>query len=708
MLSDAIPVVAGGGCNQGMSHVARWQNLILPACIIASLLVLIVPLPAGLLDLLLAANIALAVIVLLTTLAVKTPLEFSVFPSLLLVTTLARLVLNVASTRLILTEAPGGQLDAAGQVIRAFGEFVTGNNPVVGLVVFSIIVVIQFVVITKGAGRISEVAARFTLDGMPGRQMAIDADLNAGLIDNHQAQRLRQEILEQADFYGAMDGASKFVRGDAVAGLVITLINIVGGLFVGVVQGGLSPGAAAGLFTKLTIGDGLVAQVPALLISVAAGLLVTRSSQSVDLPREFLHQLFSRPQVLAVSAGFLGLLVLTRLPAIPLLTIGIGCAGLAFLLQRAAANPPPPEKAEPAADEVPKTVEKRIEDYLAVDPLELEIGVGLIRLADPKRGGDLLQQITEIRRRLASELGVVLPKVRIRDNLRLERRHYRIKVMGNPVAEGCVRPDKLLALFSGEPAPDVNGEPACDPASGRSGVWIDAEQGEQAHQQRATIVEPAAAIAQHLGQVVRGHAADLLTRDLAKHLIDELRKTAPAVVDELIPNVMKLGEVQQVLQRLLREDVPIRPLEPILEALGDHAVQSRDPLLLTELVRRRLARTLSSRYRDAQRRLRVLTLDPALEDRVLAGLQHGEHGVTVRLSPRTVQTLCDRIERELEPLQRGGHPPVLLVSSEVRAGLRQLTATRLPALVILSYEEIAPDTIVESIRTVRETVAVAA
>jgi len=691
-----------------MSHVARWQNLILPAGIITSLLVLIVPLPAGLLDLLLAANIALAVIVLLTTLAVKTPLEFSIFPSLLLVATLGRLVLNVASTRLILTAAPTGQLDAAGKVIRAFGEFVTGNHTVVGLVIFSIIVVIQFVVITKGAGRISEVAARFALDGMPGRQMAIDADLNAGLIDNREAQRRRQEILAHADFYGAMDGASKFVRGDAVAGLVITLINIVGGLFVGVIQSGMSLTAAAGLFTKLTIGDGLVAQTPALLISLAAGLLVTRSSQSVDLPREFLHQLFSRPQVLAVAAGFLGLLVLTRLPAVPLLTIGVGCAGLAFFLRRAATNPSAPEKAEPAAEEPPKAAEKRIEDYLAVDPLELEIGIGLIRLADPKRGGDLLNQITEIRRRLASELGVVLPKVRIRDNLRLERRNYRIKVTGHPVAEGGVRPDKLLALAAGGDGPDLSGEPACDPASGRSGVWIDPEQCEQARQQQATILEPAAAIAQHLGQVVRGHAADLLTRDLVKHLIDELRKTSPAAVDELIPGVMKLGEVQQVLQRLLREDVPIRPLQPILEALGDHAIHSRDPVVLTELVRRRLARSLSSRYRDDRRRLRAISLDPALEARVLAGIQHDEHGLSVRLSAPALQNLCDRIEGELEILQHRGHPPVLLVSPEVRAALRQLTAARLPALAVLSYDEITPDTIVESVRTVRESMAVAA
>jgi flagellar biosynthesis protein FlhA len=692
-----------------MSHLARWQNLILPVGIIASLLVLIVPVPAGLLDLLLAANIALAVIILLTTLAVKTPLEFSIFPSLLLVTTFSRLVLNVASTRLILTAAPTAQLDAAGKVIRAFGEFVAGNHTVVGLVIFSIIVVIQFVVITKGAGRISEVAARFTLDGMPGRQMAIDADLNAGLIDNREAQRRRQEILQHADFYGAMDGASKFVRGDAVAGLVITVINIVGGLFVGVVQGGMSLAAAAAVFTKLTIGDGLVAQVPALLISIAAGLLVTRSSQSVDLPREFIQQMFSRPQVLAVAAGFLGLLVFTRLPAVPLLTIGMGCAGLAIVLSRAAGSQLNPEKVAPVAtDEPPKAVEKRIEDYLAVDPLELEIGVGLIRLADPKRGGDLLNQITEVRRRLAAELGVVLPKVRIRDNLRLERRNYRIKVAGNPVAEGCAQPDKLWAVSSGDDASNLPGEPACDPASGRSGAWIDPEQLDEAQQQQAAIFEPTAAIARHLGQVVREHAADLLTRDLVKHLIDELRKTAPAVVEELIPGVMKLGEVQQVLQRLLREDVPIRPLESILEALGDHAGHSRDPVLLTELVRRRLARTLSSRYRDAQRRLRVLVLDPALEDRVLAGIQHGERGLLVRLSAPTVKNLCERIERELAGLQRSGNPPVLLVSPEVRAGLKQVTAARLPALVVLSYDEITPDTIVESVRMVRESMSIAA
>lgn len=343
-----------------------------------------------------------------------------------------------------------------------------------------------------------------------------------------------------------------------------------------------------------------------------------------------------------------------------------------------------------------------------MDPLELEIGVGLIRLADPKRGGDLLNQVTGVRRLLAAELGVVLPKVRIRDNLRLERRNYRIKVAGNPVAEGSVYPDKLLVSTADGDHSEFAGEPGCDPATGRTGCWIDPDQLELAQQQRATILDPTAAIAQHLGQVVRKHSAELLTRELVKHLIDELRKTSPAVVEELIPGLMRLGEVQQVLQRLLREEVPIRPLETILEALGDHAAHSRDPLVLTELVRRRLAHTLSARYRDAQRRLRAVVLDPPLEDRLLAGIQHHERGLAIRLASQTVQSLCERIEHEVASLLRGGYPPVVLVSPEVRAGLKQMTAARLPHLAVLSYDEITPDTIVDSVHVVREPMPMAA
>ena len=433
-----------------MSRLSRWQDLILPIGIITSVLVILVPMPSFLMDILLASNITIAVIVLLTTIYVKTPLEFSMFPSLLLATTLGRLVLNVASTRLILTRAETEKFEAAGEVIQSFGEFVAGDTVVVGLIIFIIIIVIQFLVITKGATRISEVAARFALDGMPGRQMAIDADLNAGAIDEKEAQRRRAEITQQADFYGAMDGASKFVRGDAIAGIIITLINIVGGLVIGVFEADMGIAESAELFTKLTIGDGLVSQIPAFLISLAAALLVTRSTQKSNMPSEFLQQLFSRPQALAVAGGFLGILVFTNLPAIPLLTLGTGCFALAVMLtkqkRRLATEASVAAQAEAVAA---KKTDDRIEDYLAIDPMEIEIGVGLIRLADPSRGGDLLPRITGVRQSVASDIGIVLPKVRIRDNMRLAEDQYRIKIANNPVAEGTIYPDRLLAMDSG-------------------------------------------------------------------------------------------------------------------------------------------------------------------------------------------------------------------------------------------------------------------
>lgn len=694
-----------------MSGLARWQSLIVPIGIIAGVLVLIAPLPASVLDALLAANLAVSVVVLLTTLSVKTPLEFSVFPSLLLATTLSRLVLNVASTRLILTEAGTARLDAAGKIIRAFGEFVTGDKPLVGLILFAIIAVIQFVVITKGASRIGEVAARFALDGLPGRQMAIDADLQSGQIDDREAQRRRRELTEQVDFYAAMDGASKFVRGDAVAAMLIIAINIVGGLGVGVFDAGLELREAAAIFTKLTIGDGLVAQIPALLISLGAALLVTRSSQQMDLPQELLRQLYSRPQVLVVAAGFLVLLMFVRLPVGPLATLACGCLGLALVstrrARRQAAEPPPaPPPATPARPQA--TSEKRIEDYLAVEPMEMEIGVGLVRLADPHRGGDLLAQVTEVRRRVAAELGIVLPRVRIRDNLSLGKHQYRIKIAGNPVADGGAYPERVLAIERDAGALPLAGERTTEPSSKRPAVWIDPEQAPTAKRQGYLIVEPTAAAANHLRHVVREHAPDLMTRDAAKHLLEELKKTSPAVVEELLPGLLKLGQVQQVLQMLLREGVPLRPLSVILEALGDHAAHTQDPVSLTEAVRQRLARTICTRYRDSERRLHVVTLDPALEERVLAGLHRLDRGLSVRLPPQAVQRLCELLGREVERLTRTGRPAVVLVSPEIRAGLKQLTAARLPELVVLSYHEITHDTLVETVRTVLEPVLAAA
>jgi len=688
MASDALP-------RAGAVPLDRIRELILPAGIIASVLVIMIPLPTGLMDLLLAANITVAVIMLLTTIYVRTPLEFSIFPSLLLATTLFRLVLNVATTRLILTRAETDDLLAAGGVIKSFGEFVAGDKIVVGLIIFVIIVVIQFVVITKGATRISEVAARFALDGMPGRQMAIDADLNAGIIDEREAQRRREDITRQADFFGAMDGASKFVRGDAIAGIVITLINIVGGLFIGVVESGMNVTQAASLFTKLTIGDGLVSQVPAFLISLAAGLLVTRSSQSVNLPSEFLRQLFSRPQALLVAGAFLGVLIFTSLPPLPLGMIGVSCVGLAWILSRHTAQAQASEQAKKRAEKAKKP-DERVEDYLIVDPMELEIGVGLIKLADPGRGGDLLDRIHRIRQKVAGEIGIILPKVRIRDNFQLDQHGYRVKVAGMPVAEGGIEPGKLMAIDSGVTTGRVAGTPTKDPAFGTAALWIAPGVRDQAEMHGYTVVEPGAVIATHLMETVRKHADEILTRDATKHLIDELRQTSPAVVDELIPSVMKLAEVQQILQMLLREQVPVRQLGLILETLGDYAARTKDAILLAELVRAKLARTISTRYRDAAGCLHVVTLDPALEDRIRAGFEHTERGLFVRMSPQAVEATCRLIAAEIKKLIDANHPPLVLVSPQIRAALREITSAHLPDLIVLSYNEVTRDTKIES------------
>ena len=689
-----------------MNRLSAWQNLVLPFGLISSILVILVPLPTPLMDLLLAANITVAVIVLLTTIYVRSPLDFNIFPSLLLATTLGRLVLNVATTRLILTQAETNTDAAAGGVIQAFGDFVAGDRIVVGLIIFVIIVVIQFVVITKGATRISEVAARFALDGMPGRQMAVDADLNAGTIDEKEAQRRREEITRQADFYGAMDGASKFVRGDAIAGIVITVINVIGGFAIGL-QGGMSLAEAAEVFTKLTIGDGLVSQVPAFLISLAAGLLVTRSTKRTNLPTEFLSQLFARPQALLVSGGFLFILVFTNLPTLPLLSLAGGCVGLAIVLNRQNKQREAEafEAEQKSQDENKPKKEERIEDYLTIDPMELELGVGLIRLADPNRGGDLLPRITSVRQQVASEIGIVLPKIRIRDNMRLGENDYRLKIMNNVVADGLVLPERLLAMDGGTAQGRLLDIDVKDPAFDQPAVWIEHQQRDQGEMQGYTMVEPAAVLATHLQEVVRRHAEDILTRDATRHLMDELKKTSPAVVDELIPGVMKLGEVQNVLQMLLREEVSIRQLSLILETLGDYASRTSDPIWLTEYVRNRLSRTICTRYRDEENRLHVITLDPALEDRISAGIEHNERGLFVRLAPNVVQEICDRISAETVTLSRQGLTPVVLVSPQIRPGLKQMTASILPRLVVMSYNEVTRDTQIESHGLVTDTTA---
>ncbi|TWU27788.1 flagellar biosynthesis protein FlhA [Bythopirellula polymerisocia] len=669
----------------------RCQDLVLPIAMITSVLVILVPLPPALLDVLLAGNITVSVIVLLTTVYVKSPLEFSIFPSLLLATTLARLVLNVATTRLILTRAAVDGENAAGGVITAFANFVAGDgNIVVGLIIFIIIVVIQFVVITKGATRISEVAARFSLDGMPGKQMAIDADLNAGIIDEHEAQSRRNEITQQADFYGAMDGASKFVRGDAVAGIIITVINVLGGLIIGVAEHGMPLMEAGSLFTRLTIGDGLVSQVPAFLISLAAALLITRSTRSSNLPHEFMQQLFARPQALAVAAGFLAVLVMTDLPRTPLMVMCAACLGVARMLTQAESQKKTRDATE--AKEQKKPAEERIEDFLAIDPMEVEVGVGLIRLADPKRGGDLLERIQRVRQGVASEIGVIMPKIRIRDNMRLDPNEYRIKIADMPIAQDRLEPGYLLAIDSGMTTGKIDGIDTKDPAFGTDAKWIQPALQDNAELLGYTVVEPGAVLATHLTEVCRRHADEILTRDAAKHLVSELKQSQPAVVEELIPGAMSLAEVQGVLQLLLREQVPIRQLALILETLGDYAGRTKDPILLTEYVRHRLARQICTRYRNEQGELYVIALDPAMEDRIRAGFEHNERGLFIRMSPQAIEATCSSIAEQLSKLTTANHTPIVLVSPQIRAALKQITENHLSQLVVLSFNEITRDT----------------
>lgn len=670
------------------AHLARNLRLIFPILIVSAVLVLVVPLPPALLDLCLAANITLSVVILLTTIQVRTPLEFNVFPALLLGTTLARLVLNVATTRLILAHGATEGAGAAGRVVQAFGEFVTAGSPVVGLIIFLILVTIQFTVITQGATRIGEVAARFALDGMPGRQMAVDADLANGLISKDEARNARQLIARQADFYGAMDGASKFVRGDAVAGLVITAINIVGGLGIGL-HDGMSLTDSTSIFTTLTIGDGLVAQVPAFLISIAAGLLMTRTSGDSDLPADVVNQTFRHPVVLYIAAGFIAALAFTGLPAGPLLALGAGCAIVGLVMQFAQVTDST-LPSEPIA--VPKPVVGESATAPRVEALELELGIGLVRLADSAAGGDLLVHITQLRQRIADELGFIVPKVRVTDNVRLDPRQFQVKLRGVPVAWGEAYADALFAIDHSGAADAVPGIPAVEPATQRPARWIQPEQREAAFAAGYHIQTPQSFLIQHLGEAVRAHSAELLTRQQVQGLLNELRARAPQLVDELVPDVLKVSQVQQVLCNLLRERVPVRDLEVIIESLGHGCSKTRNPALLTEGVRFTLARTISQQCRGADRVLHAVALSEDLEQRLAGSIEFDDHELRVETSPVLQTTVCQAVRERLKRLTLAGRPEVLVCRAEIRAGVRQLTAREFPQLFVLSRHEISTDT----------------
>jgi len=681
--------------NAAVGLFQRHRGLIVAVGIAALPIVIIRPLPTWLMDFLLTINITVAVVILLTTIYVNRPLDFSVFPSLLLVATLYRLVLNVATTRLILSNAGTMRELAAGGVIRTFGEFVAGNEPVIGLIIFIILVVIQFVVITRGATRISEVAARFTLDGMPGKQMSIDADLNAGLITEAEARERRSQISREADFYGAMDGASKFVRGDAIAGIIIVIIDIIGGFVIGVTKYGFTFGESANIFTKLTVGDGLVTQLPAFIISISAGLIVTRATAEHHLGEELLRQVFSQPLALMVGAVFLFALAFTPLPKIPLAFLGVGLGGIAYSMLRSRAQVEH-ERERKEKERAPREPE-RVEPLLRIDLMEVEVGYGLVRLVDTAQGGDLLERVTMIRRQIATELGIVVPPIRIRDNMQLDPNQYRVKIRGVEVATGRIYPDQFLAMDAGVATGKLEGEQTTEPAFGLPAVWITPAQRNRAEVMGYTVVDPTSVVATHLSEIIKSNAAELLTREQVSQLLDNLRQTAAAVVDEVIPDIMRQGEVHRVLQNLLRERVSIRDLEIILETLSNYATKTKDIDVLTEYVRNAVSRSISQQYQEPDGKLYVITLDPALEDLVSRSVERTERGTFVKLAPDLVHRIAQAISREAERLEASGHQPLLLCSPNVRAYVRRLTESAMPNLVVLSYNEVARGVMVESL-----------
>ena len=676
-------------------------GLALPILLVFCVVVLVMPLPTWLLDLALAANIAAAVLMLLTTLAVRHPLEFSVFPSLLLMSTLYRLVLNIASTRLILTEAGESGTQAAGAVIESFGQFMAGGQLGIGLILFLVLLIVQVVVVNQGAARIGEVAARFALDGLPGRQLAIDADLQAGSITPAEATHRRQQLARQADFYGAMDGASRFVKGDAIAGLLITAINLVGGLALGVFQHGLSVGEAIEIYSQLTIGDGLVTQLPAFLISLAAALLTTRSSVEADLSGQVMSQILLRAETLVVAALLLAGLAFTGLPQIPLFGLA-GCLLFAATQvqsrnRRNQAALPTGKSHEEAGRQAgapaPRAAAANEEDRLFAEPLELELGLELLPFAAATGPQALLGRLAEARRDLALTMGTLLPRVKIRDNLELDRQQYRIRIHEVAVAWGEVRPQLLLAVQRPETLAAVPGIATVDAATGQPACWIEPRLRDKAVVLGHEVLEPVEVIARHLAGVTRAHSAELLTRQQVHQLLDALRGRAPRLVDELVPGVVTPGLLHQVLCRLLTEQVPIRNLELILETLGDNARHTGELRGLTELVRQGLARTICQQYRDQDQCLRVFTLEAGLEAQLIHEFTSGSG----RLTPRLSEGLIAQLGNCLDQATSAGSRMVVLTTPPLRVPLRELTRTSLPNLVVLSTSEMTRDTRLELI-----------
>ncbi|MCE7794588.1 flagellar biosynthesis protein FlhA [Salipaludibacillus sp. CUR1] len=667
--------------------------------VILIVIMLIIPLPTGMIDFLIIINISFALIIILVSMNTKEPLQFSIFPTLLLLVTLFRLGLNVSTTRAIL----GNQGDA-GNVIETFGQFVVGGNALVGFVVFIILVVIQFVVITKGAERVSEVGARFTLDAMPGKQMSIDADLNAGMISDTEAKERRKKIEQEADFYGSMDGASKFVKGDAIAGIVIVIINIIFGLVIGMVQEGLPLGEAANKYTLLTVGDGLVSQIPALLISTATGIVVTRAASEGNLGHDITKQLLAYPKMLYVAGGTIAALGFFT-PIEPMVTSTVAAAlGVGgFLLGRNDNNMMElnePEAEESTGEEEDIKSPESVVNLLQIDPIEFEFGYGLIPLADANQGGDLLDRVVMIRRQLAIEMGMIVPVIRIRDNIQLQPNEYSIKIKGNEVAKGELLLDHFMAMSPGVDDENITGIETVEPAFGLPALWISEELKEQAELSGYTVVDPPSVVSTHLTEVIKRHAHELLGRQETKQLIDHLNETYPTLVEEVTPSPLSIGDIQKVLNNLLKEKVSIKNLPVIFETLADYGQMTKDTDLMTEYVRQALARQLSRQYAEDGEPLFVVTVSGAVEKMVADAVQQTEHGAFLNLDPDHTQTIIESMMTEVERMQESGHMPVLLCSPAVRMYIRHLIERYMPQVPVLSYNELEPHIEVQSVGVV--------
>jgi flagellar biosynthesis protein FlhA len=685
---------------KGFNKYTRNTDVMIAAGLVGILVVMLIPIPPILIDMFLTLSFTISLLVLLVAIYTTKPLEFSVFPSMLLITTLFRLSLNVASTRLILAHGNEGT-SAAGGVIQAFGSFVVGDNYFIGIIVFTILVIINFVVITKGSGRVAEVAARFTLDAMPGKQMSIDADLNAGLINDEEARKRRKNIESEADFYGSMDGASKFVRGDAIAGIIITFVNIVGGLLIGVIQKNMAIADAAQAYTRLTIGDGLVTQIPALIISTAAGIVVTRASSGKNLGSELTSQLFIHPRAIAIVSGILFLLgLISGMPKVPFFIFAVLGAGLSWTIGRMQKDEATDTKKRSEEASL-KPDKEKIENLLPLDVLELEVGYALINIVDSDQSGDLLERIVSIRKQFAMDLGIVVPSVHIRDNLQLQPGEYQILIKGVKIAGGILMAEHFLGMDPGNVSKVVEGVETTEPAFGLPALWISKAQKEEAELAGYTVVDLPTVIATHLTEVIRTHAHELLGRQESQRLIENFQKNYPKVVEELIPGIIPLGAVVRVLQNLLREQVSIRDLLTIFETLADEGIKSKDTDVLTETVRRALARGITKKYTTDEGLVPVLSLDRKVEEMISNSLLQTEAGVQLVLDPQYAHQVLQSITKSIEVNPQLAGQPVLLTSPTIRRHVRKLTERFIPQLVILSHNELTASANVRSVDVVR-------